>query len=95
MSGRRHECLSHQAVQNDGASSDAHPRRRRKNLDEGGAKAERILATLRAELGDGGFHYIIPPGLDEDEAEIQELIAAFRCIHTSRRMATFWKCRLN
>ena len=41
---------------------------------DGGAKAERILATLRAKLGDDGFHYIIPMGVGDydDEEEDEE-----------------------
>jgi hypothetical protein len=34
---------------------------------DGEAKADRILATLRAKLGDDGFHYIIPVGVDGEE----------------------------
>ena len=39
---------------------------------DGGAKAERILATLRAKLGDDGFHYIIPMGVDGEEYDDEE-----------------------
>jgi hypothetical protein len=34
---------------------------------DGSAKADRILATLRAKLGDDGFHYIIPMGVGGEE----------------------------
>lgn len=41
---------------------------------DGGAKAERILATLRAKLGDDGFHFIIPMGGDGyDDGEEQDV----------------------
>jgi len=39
---------------------------------DGGAKAERILSTLRAKLGDDGFHYVIPVELEEDEDEAED-----------------------
>ena len=36
---------------------------------DGHAKAERILATLRAKLGNDGFHYIVPLGEGFDEMD--------------------------
>ncbi|MEI8386345.1 MAG: hypothetical protein WCG76_01995 [Verrucomicrobiota bacterium] len=49
---------------------------------DGGAKADRILATLRAKLGDDGFHYIIPLGVggeeyDEEDDEEDEDVGIF------------------
>lgn len=34
---------------------------------DGEAKADRILSTLRAKLGDDGFHYILPVGVGDED----------------------------